>query len=262
MDNQAFFDAQGHPLESLKVFRLMRTGNEPAPVPDALEEPEILCDLNMPLVLPETVNAVMTDDSRQAVPVTWDLPDEQDRLMHTSGPAVYEIAGKADGMDAKCFVSMIEYNFLQDYSFEENNGSWVFTDLKKADELYIEDKKTDSLTGTKHAHFWSATPDSVEFTLEQTLTDLPDGKFKFSVSVMGGDCGETDIYAYVKVDGTEVARSEQIPITGYNDWHEGVIPEFDHPAGSIVTVGLYVKCQGAGNGAWGKIDDAMLNSVQ
>ena len=262
VDNQAFFDAQGHPLESLKVFRLMRTGNEPAPVPDALEEPEILCDLNMPLVLPETVNAVMTDDSRQAVPVTWDLPDEQDRLMHTSGPAVYEIAGIADGMDAKCFVSMIEYNFLQDYSFEEDNGSWVFTDLKKADELYIEDKKTDSLTGTKHAHFWSATPDSVEFTLEQTLTDLPDGKFKFSVSVMGGDCGETDIYAYVKVDGTEVARSEQIPITGYNDWHEGVIPEFDHPAGSIVTVGLYVKCQGAGNGAWGKIDDAMLNSVQ
>ena len=100
VDNQAFFDAQGRPLESLKVFRLMRTGNEPAPVPDALEEPEILCDLNMPLVLPETVNAVMTDDSRQAVPVTWDLPDEQDRLMHTSGPAVYEIAGKADGMDA------------------------------------------------------------------------------------------------------------------------------------------------------------------
>ena len=262
VDNQAFFDAQGHPLESLKVFRLMRTGNEPAPVPDALEEPEILCDLNIPLVLPETVNAVMTDDSRQAVPVVWDLPEEQDQLMHTSGPAVYEIHGQAGGMDAKCFVSMIEYNFLQDYSFEEDNGSWVFTDLKKADELYIEDKKTDSLTGTKHAHFWSAAQDSMEFTLEQTLTDLPEGKFKFSISIMGGDCGETDIYAYVKVDGAEVARSDQIPITGYNDWHAGVIPEFNHPAGSEVTIGIYVRCQGAGNGAWGKIDDAMLNSVQ
>ena len=261
VDNQAFFDAQGHPLESLKVFRLMRTGNEPAPVPDALEEPEILCDLNMPLVLPETVNAVMTDDSRQAVPVVWDLSEERDRLMHTSGPAVYEITGKAGGMDAKCFVSMIEYNFLRDYSFEEDNGSWIFTDLKKADELYIEDKKTDSLTGSKHAHFWSAAQDSVEFTLEQTLTDLPEGQFKFSVSVMGGDCGKTDIYTYIKVDGAEVARSEQIPITGWNSWNQGIIPFFDHPAGSIVTVGVYVKCQGTGNGAWGKIDDAMLNSV-
>ena len=79
---------------------------------------------------------------------------------------------------------------------------------------------------------------------------------------MGGDCGETDIYVYVKVDGQETARSEQIPITGYNDWHTGVIPEFEHAAGSTVTVGIYVKCQGTGNGAWGKIDDVMLNSVQ
>ena len=262
VDNQAFFDAAGHPLESLKVFRLMRTGNEIPPVPDALEEPEILCDLNMPLELPETVNAIMTDDSRQAVPVAWNLSAEQDRLMHSSGMAKYEITGSAGGMEAKCWVSMIEYNFLKDYSFEEGSEAWVITDLNKSDELYIEDKKTDSLTGSKHAHFWSARQNSVEFTLEQTVADLPEGRFRFSVSVMGGDCGETDIYAYVKIDGTEVARSEQIPITGWNSWNEGVIPAFEHPAGSKVTVGIYVRCQGTGNGAWGKIDDAMLNSVQ
>ncbi len=262
VDNQAFFDAEGHPLESLKVFRLMRTGNEIPPAPDALEDPSVICDLNMPLELPQTVNAIMTDDSRQAVPVTWNLTEEQDRKMHESGPAQYEITGTAGGIDAKCFVSMIEYNFLRDYSFEEDHGAWVFTDLKKADELYIEDKKTDSLTGSKHAHFWSAARDSVEFTLEQTVPDLPEGKFRFAVSLMGGDCGATDIYAYVKVDGTEVARSEQIPIAGYNNWNMGTVPAFDHPAGSEVTVGVYVKCQGTGNGAWGKIDDAMLNSVQ
>ena len=262
VDNQAFFDASGHPLESLKVFRLMRTGNEIAPVPDALEEPELLCDLNMPLELPASVNAIMTDDSRQAIPVTWNLTEAEDRKMHENGPALYEIAGEADGMKAKCYVSMIEYNFLQDYSFEEGGNAWTITDLKNADELFIEEKKTDSLTGTKHAHFWSAAPSSVEFTLEQDVPDLPEGKFRFSISVMGGDCGDTDIYAYVKINGEETARSEQIPISGWNNWNEGIIPVFDHPAGSKVTVGLYVRCQGAGNGAWGKIDDAMLNSVQ
>ena len=261
VDNQAFFDARGYPLESLKVFRLMREGNEPEPRADALEEPEILCDLNAPLVLPETVNAIMTDNSRQPVPVTWDLTEEQDRLMHASGVAKYEIAGKAGDLEAKCFVSMIEYNYLQNYSFEEESRAWVFTDLKNADELYVEEKKADSLTGSKHAHFWSAARDSVEFTLEQTVPDLPEGRFIFAVSVMGGDCGETDIYAYVKVDGTEAARSEQIPVTGYNDWHKGIVPAFDHPAGSEVTVGIYVKCRGTGSGAWGKIDDALLNSV-
>lgn len=31
-------------------------------------------------------------------------------------------------------------------------------------------------------------------------------------------------------------------------------------AGDVVTVGIYVKC--AGPNAWGKIDDALLNSVK
>ena len=262
VDNQAFFSAQGKPLESLKVFRLMRTGNGTDPVPDAMEDASVICDLNLPLELPKTVNAVMTDDSRQAVPVQWNLTEEQDRQMHENGPAQYVISGEAGGKEAKCFVSMIEYNYITDYSFEEDSPAWVVTDLKNADELYVENKKTDSLTGSKHLHFWSAAADSVEFTAEQTLKDLPAGRFRFSVSVMGGDCGETDIYAYVKIDGQEAARSEQIPITGYNDWHQGTIPEFEHPEGSEVTVGIYVKCRGTGNGAWGKIDDALLNSVQ
>ena len=126
----------------------------------------------------------------------------------------------------------------------------------------MEDKKTDSLTGSRHLHFWSAAQNSVEFTAEQTLRDLPEGKFRFSVSIMGGDCGETEIYAYVKTDGQEVVRSEQMPITGYNNWYTGVTPVFDHSAGAEVTVGIYVRCQGTGSGAWGKIDDALLNSVQ
>ena len=261
VDNQAFFDAQGHPLESLKVFRLMRGGNEIDAVPDALEEPEIICDLNAPLTLPETVNAIMTDNSRRPVTVTWNLTEEQDRDMHAAGPAQYDIVGEAGGMEARCRVSMVEYNYLTDYSFEEDSDAWVITDLKKADELYIEDKKTDSLTGTKHMHFWSAALDSVAFTLEQAVPNLPEGRYRFALSIMGGDCGDTDIYAYAKVNGEIVARSEQMPITGYNNWFEGVTPDFDCPADAEVTVGIYVKCQGAGNGAWGKIDDAKLNSV-
>ena len=262
VDNQAFFDASGRPLESLKVFRLMRTGNETEPRADALEEPTVVCDLAMPLVLPETVNAVMTDDSRRPVPVAWQLTEEQDRLMHESGPAAYEIVGEAAGMPAKCRVSMIEYNYLTDYSFEEASPAWVITDLAGADELYIEDKKNDSLTGTRHMHFWSARQNSVEFTVEQTVADLPEGKFRFSASIMGGDCGQTEIYAYVRIGGEIVARSDEMSITGYGSWDTKSTPAFDHPAGSEVTVGVYVRCEGTGSGAWGKIDDALLNSVQ
>ena len=261
VDNQALFDATGHPLESLKVFNLMRTGNEAEIRADALEDVNIICDLNAQLTLPETVNAIMNDDSRQLIPVTWNLTEEDKQKMYDGGVARYDITGTAGGMEAHCYVSMVEYNYLQDYSFEEGSEAWVFTDLNKADELYIEDKKTDSLTGTKHAHFWSAAKNSVEFTLEQQVEDLPEGKFKFTVSIMGGDAGETDIYAYVKINGEIVAKAP-LAITFYGSWDTAVTEAVEHKAGDSVAVGVYVKCQGAGNGAWGKIDDALLNSVK
>lgn len=261
VDNQAMFDQFGHPLESLKVFRLMRAGNEIALRADALEDVQIICDLNGTLQLPDTVNAIMNDDSKQEIPVVWHLSEEDKQDMYAGGVNQYVITGTAGGMEAHCYVSMVEYNFLQDYSFEENSSAWVFTDLAKADEMYIEDKKTDSLTGTKHAHFWSAKQNSVEFTLEQQVEELPEGKFKFTISIMGGDAGNTDIYAYVKVNGEIVAKAP-LKITSYGNWDTAATEAFEHAAGEHVTVGIYVKCQGAGNGAWGKIDDALLNSVK
>ena len=134
-------------------------------------------------------------------------------------------------------------------------------DLGHADQLYVEDKKTDSLTGSKHVHFWSAKKDTVEFTLEQTLEDLPEGRYRFTVSIMGGDGGNTDIYAYVKVNG-EITGKAPMKITSWNHWDTVSVPVFRHSAGEAVTVGVYVKCQGAGSGAWGKIDDALLHSVR
>ncbi len=261
VDNQALFDAAGHPLESLKVFGLMRTGNEIGLKADAIEDVTVICDLNAPLALPETVNAVMTDNSRQAVPVVWDFTEEQDSLMHGGGVAQYVITGEAGGMEARCYVSMVEYNYLTDYSFEDGSDAWVVTDLGQTQELYVEDKVTDSLTGSKHLHFWSAVQDSVRFTAEQTVTGLPAGRYKFSVSIMGGDGGTTDIYAYVKVNG-ETVGTAPMQITSYGNWDTGLVPAFEVAEGDEVIVGVYVRCQGAGSGAWGKIDDALLNSVK
>ena len=60
----------------------------------------------------------------------------------------------------------------------------------------------------------------------------------------------------------EAAGSEHIPVAGYSNRHEGVIPESDPPAGSEVAVGICVKCRGTGKGAGIKIDAVLLNSVQ
>ena len=256
VDNQAFFDAKGKALESLKVFGLLGKGNTVENKADAIEDVNLICDLNGEVVLPETVNAVMLDNSRQAIPVVWENADID--AMKAGGVANYTVKGTAGGMEATCYISMVEYNYLTNWSFEEGQTGWNATALKTFDQLYVEDKVTDSVTGTKHFHFWGAGENCVEFTLEQQVEDLKTGAYRYEISVMGGDGGATEIYAYVKVNGQIVATADAA-ITVYDEWHTAVIDSFRVSEGDSVVVGLYVKC--AGPNAWGKIDDAKLNSV-
>lgn len=262
VDNQAMFGADGHPLESLRVFNLVRFGNTEVPIKaDALEDVQMICDIGKPIILPTTVNAIMTDGSTTAVDVQWNVTEAELATMSNSGANKYTITGTADGREAKAYLTVIEYNYLTNDSFEAGDlTGWTLTEYGKANELFVENKVTDSLTGNYHMHFWSAAANSVEFSLEQEVTGLSAGAYKFCISIMGGDCGETEIYAYVKINGQVIATAP-MTINGYGNWDTGLITGIEYQEGDSITVGIYVKCQGSGNGAWGKIDDAMLNSV-
>ncbi len=263
VDNQAMFDADGKPLASLQIFNLVRWGNQVEAKPDALEDVSMMVDVGKPIVLPDTVNAIMTDDSRSPVAVVWDVTEAELLAMQNGGANKYEISGTADGKPVMAYITVIEFNYLENWSFEdgEKNGEptgWVVTDLGAADELYVEDKSTDSLTGSLHHHFWSAAENSVHYTLEQEVKDLSAGTYKYSISIMGGDGGETAIFAYVKING-EIVLTQELSLSGYGNWNTAWIHGIEVAEGDSVSVGIEVKCQGEGNGAWGKIDDAMFN---
>ncbi|MBQ8653737.1 MAG: glycosyl hydrolase 53 family protein [Clostridia bacterium] len=254
-DNQAMFDAGGHALESLKVFRLIREGNEIPLTADALDETLLTFDLKETVTLPETVNAVMSDNSRTAIPVVWEAADLA--AMNQHGPAVYTVTGEAGGMEAVCRIAMVEYNYLRNYSFEEADTSmWRAENLSGTEQLYVEEKKADSLTGVMHYHFYSTRANGVEFTLEQDVQSLPAGTYRYEIAIQGGDGGETEIYSYVKING-EIRYTQPAKITSWNSWDIPVIGGIEVSQGDQVTAGVYVRCGGAG--AWGKIDDARLN---
>ncbi|MBR3266205.1 MAG: glycosyl hydrolase 53 family protein [Erysipelotrichaceae bacterium] len=264
VDNQAFFTPDGRPLESLKLFELCKKGNEIPLKAESIEDSHIEIDLNENIILPEKVKAIMSDNSKQEVAVSWDDFDEKE--MKSNGVKTYKLHGLADGKDAYCYVSMIEFNFLNNYSFEEDDNKtavptgWNLNRIKESNELYVEEKQTDSLNGNKHYHFWSKNPDSIEFELEQKVENLSAGKYKFAISIMGGDAGRQEIYAYVKLNDEIIAKKE-MKISTYNNWDQGLIDAFDYNGNDELKVGIYVKCSGEGNGAWGKIDNALLNKV-
>ncbi|MDI9540803.1 MAG: glycosyl hydrolase 53 family protein [Bacillota bacterium] len=261
VDNQAMFDAAGKPLESLKVFQLVKIGNEIEIIADNIEDIYLNFDLYSTVILPDKVLAIMNDNSKKEVDVLWQ--SEQLNLVDSSKPGKYTIEGIADGLKASCHVFIVKRNLLSNPSFEEDEhgtkipDSWQLIHNNRIDELYVEDKVSDSSDGHKHFHFWSKTLDSVEFSLQQNISHLEKGFYDYSISIMGGDGGNTNIYAYVKING-EVKYSAPLNITVYNSWQEATIQNIEYDGVSTIEVGIYVKCFGANNGAWGKIDNARL----
>ncbi len=260
VDNQAMFDPSGKPLESLRVFNLVRYGNEVGLRADAIRDTVLAFDLKGKIELPETVDAILTSGETRTVPVAWNVSDAEIEKMYAGGVKTYEIMGLAEGLPAHAYISMVNFNYLKNFGFEDGaTEPWQVEDRGGANQLYVEDKITDSLNGTYHFHFWSAAKNSVDFSLFQEVKDLPAGMYRFTISIMGGDAGDTEIYCYALVDGVEAGRTP-MKITSYGNWDTQTVSGIEVKKGQTVTVGISVKCGGAGNGAWGKIDDALLNA--
>ena len=253
-DNQAMFDARGKALPSLSVFKYLREGHNTEIIPDSVDDIVITVDIGQPVVLPSAVSAVMNDDSRREVPVVWDTDPAG---LDTSVPADYTVTGSAGGMKAAAKVSVVLYNYARNPSFEDADTSmWTCEDLRGAEQLYREEKKNDSRSGTWHWHFYSAKATGVEFTLEQKIEGLPAGNWVAGISVMGGDAGEQEIWSYVKING-EIVATCPAAITKWNEWKTPEI-RFSCVEGQDVVCGIYVRCDGAG--AWGKIDALYVNA--
>lgn len=270
VDNQAMFGPDGKPLESLKVFALSYKGNTNVEkYVDALDELNIMFDLDgtKNIKLPATIDAIMNDDSRVPRPVTWDITEQDYETMYNGGANKYTYYGTVEGSDetAVCHVTLLEYNFLKNYSFEEDGHEDISPEGWKVDGALAGSNKNAWVTHEnprtgKNAFHWWASDGNAKFSLEQTVKLQP-GKYKFTVFVMGSIDAQQDIYSYVKKGGEQLGKATIVK-KGYTDnpeyWVKAEI-EFTIDAECDVTVGISVDCASAGT--WGDIDDIMLNLV-
>lgn len=260
-DNQALFDFEGHPLESLKVFKYLQCGTIVEKKLESILKSEINVNLDAELVMPETVTLAYNDRSTEEMPVEW--YEEQVLNVDTSKAGSYEIWGRLlDGKETSdertevcCTVNVEKFNYILNPGFEEEETSmWEITS-KSSDMTDFQNKETDAYSGVMALHFYSTS--DVSFTVEQTITGLAPGTYQFGLYIQGGDAGDnTQMYIYAD-NGTETL-TEDTSVQGWCDWQNPEINGITVGEDGTLTIGASISCAARG---WGTLDDFYLYQV-
>lgn len=251
-DNQALFDFTGHPLASLNVFKYLQYGTITETAIDFVPQSVAGCNIDSKLALPESVNVVYNNRSlNTSVPVTWN--EAQVAAIDTSVAGTYVIDGSLeDGTAVTCDVTIDFLNYVTNPGFEEEDRTmWVVTS-EGSNPTDFQEKAADAYSGDYAFHFWSES--DMAFSMEQTLTGLPDGNYRFFAYAQGGDVDDTaSMELYAIVNGEE--KTASFMVDGYGNWQIPEIEGLSVTDGSI-TIGVRMKCNAK---SWGTMDDFTLN---
>ncbi len=255
-DNQAMFDFNGYPLESLKVFKYLKTGSDAPLMIDYIPEIAVSFGIGEAVELPEKIDVIYNNRSEnKQVAVIWD--EAQIATIDTSKGGTYEIAGTLeDGATVSCQVEIVMTNLVKNPSFEETDTSmWKVTYVGEENPTDYQVKADDAYTGEIAFHFWSEDSD-MDFAIEQEFTDLEPGTYQLMAYAQGGDMSDdAAMELYAVVDGAEL--TQDFMMTTYADWKKPTIPEIKVTAGTL-TIGVRIKCNPK---SWGTVDDFALYKI-
>lgn len=254
-DNQAMFDFTGHPLASLNVFKYLKYGATAPLAVDSIPAVTVACNIGTDPELPDTVSVIYNDRSEAQVPVIWNTDDVA--AIDTENGGNFTVSGTLeDGTEVTAAVTVDRINYVQNPSFEDSDTSmWTVKYSGETDPTDYQVKAADAHSGEVAFHFWSGSAD-MDFSIEQSFTDLEPGTYELSAFSQGGDLSDdASMELYALVDGRELTAP--FKLTTYADWQNPVIPEIKVTDGSL-TIGVRYKCN---VNSWGTLDDVTLNRV-
>ena len=254
-DNQAMFDFTGHPLASLKVFKYLKYGATAPLAVDSIPAVTVACNIGTDPELPDTVSVIYNDRSEAQVPVIWNTDDVA--AIDTENGGNFTVSGTLeDGTEVTAAVTVDRINYVQNPSFEDSDTSmWTVNYSGETDPTDYQVKAADAHSGEVAFHFWSGSAD-MDFSIEQSFTDLEPGTYELSAFSQGGDLSDdASMELYALVDGRELTAP--FKLTTYADWQNPVIPEIKVTDGSL-TIGVRYKCN---VNSWGTLDDVTLYKI-
>ena len=256
-DNQAFFDFEGHLLDSISVFnpKYLAEGKPAEEKLEFIKDTVIEIQQGEELVMPAGVYGVYNNRAlNREVPTTWDA--DQVAAVDVNKGGEYTVNGVTDGGDKVTATVKVGYsNLLANPSFEDTKIVWETGYDMAVNPTDIQNKAADALTGEKAFHWWNGVNDQI-FWVEQTVTAPSDGTYSAFANIQGGDVGDDcEIRFYVKVNGSDAAINDSVTLTGWAEWKKAEVSGVSANAGDDITVGMYVKCAAGG---WGTMDDFCL----
>ena len=254
-DNQAMFDFTGHPLASLKVFKYLKYGATAPLAVDSIPAVTVACNIGTDPELPDTVSVIYNDRSEAQVPVIWNTDDVA--AIDTENGGNFTVSGTLeDGTEVTAAVTVDRINYVQNPSFEDSDTSmWTVNYSGETDPTDYQVKAADAHSGEVAFHFWSGSAD-MDFSIEQSFTDLEPGTYELSAFSQGGDLSDdASMELYALVDGRELTAP--FKLTTYAEWQNPAIPEIKVTDGSL-TIGVRYKCN---VNSWGTLDDVTLYKI-
>lgn len=254
-DNQAMFDFTGHPLASLNVFKYLKYGATAPLAVDSIPEVTVACNIGTDPELPDTVSVIYNDRSEAQVPVIWNTDDVA--AIDTENGGNFTVSGTLeDGTEVTAAVTVDRINYVQNPSFEDSDTSmWTVKHSGETDPTDYQVKAADAHSGEVAFHFWSGSAD-MDFSIEQSFTDLEPGTYELSAFSQGGDLSDdASMELYAMVDGKELTAP--FKLTTYADWQNPTVSEIKVTDGSL-TIGVRYKCN---VNSWGTLDDVTLYKI-
>ena len=254
VDNQAWFDFYGKPLDTLNIYNYVVTGATAPLAVTSIKVEKVEAEVGTEIILPEKAVVTYNTGKQEEVAVEWDQKAVEQAAK--KGIGTYEIPGKVvcdDKVQAvTTTLTIMPVNLLQNPGFESEEMELWEISAPYAARIADNNKRS----GDYSLKFYNS--EAVAFTAKQTVT-LDAGTYKLGGYVQGGDAGDNaEFKLFAKVGSKEYKANTEV--TGWQDWHNAEIPEFRvEKDGTKVVLGVSTT---AAPGAWGAWDDFYLYQLK
>jgi arabinogalactan endo-1,4-beta-galactosidase len=219
-DNQAMFDFDGHPLESLRVWEYVKTGAVAPLAVESVDPIEVTVTEGDTITLPATATVHYNDGSSEAQSVTW-----SDSVSWITSPGTYTVSGvtsAAVNVEATVVVNPAGTNHIVNPGFEtETPATWEATGTGCGFGT-----GGNVISGSRAFNFYNA--GAYTCTLRQTITGLTPGTYELTAQSHGGgyNSGVFELFAEsqegtfttpVALSGWQVFETQSVIVTVGSD---------------------------------------------